>query len=383
LLSKGSLSGEWFGFLEIPKFTARFGLRLTTLGENLRRIPNHRTFIVPFLLPGAMAAIGLVVMSKKLLLFIIGSVLSVLFRGQECFAEPGNHERTSVFDFTAMAVLRPAPDGLQGQSPGSGETPGRHKIPDGWIARKMKKRDPALMVSVEDVLPGSKAKSERILVDVRPRHEFEKTRIPGSINIDLFAIKTKTFIKGQPIVLVAEGYRYRQLEEETRRLRRSGFMVTILDGGLTKWGQTKGHIEGDAFAQRELNRVPPQVFFEERDYDHWVVMDATTAPLQGSGRLIPGSVPLASSTDGKELGRQMKAVIARNKIGPFPLFLIFDECGESYERIERLVLSSGIPDVYFLQGGINGYRSFLEQQASLLDSEDKPVKRVGRCPTCP
>jgi rhodanese-related sulfurtransferase len=322
-------------------------------------------------------------MSRELLPFIIMSVLLVLLRGEASPAEPENHERTSDFNIEAMAVLHPASHRVPDQSPGSGGAPGRNTIPDQWIARKTKKRDPALMVSVEDVLPGSKAISGTVLVDVRTRNEFEKARIPGSLNIDLFAVKTKTFLKGQPIVLVGEGYRYGQLEAETRGLRRAGFTVTILDGGLTKWRQKKGHIEGDAFAQRQLNRVPPQVFFEERDYDHWVFMDATTEPLQGFGRLISGSVPLVSSIDGNELARQMKAILARNTSRPFPLFLIFDERGESYERIERLVSSSGIPDVYFLQGGINGYRSFLQQQASLLDSEDQPGKSVGRCPTCP
>jgi rhodanese-related sulfurtransferase len=285
--------------------------------------------------------------------------------------------------FEAAAGLQSAPAGVRGELTGPGDDPGRNEIPDEWIARKKKKRDPALMVSVEDVLPGSKVKSETILIDVRPRHEFKKMRIPGSINIDLFAIKTKTFLKAQPIVLASEGYRYGQLEEETRRLRHAGFTVAILDGGLTRWRWIKGPLEGDAFAQRELNRVPPQVFFEERDYDHWVVMDATNEPLQWSRRLIPASVPLASSTDAKALAGQMKAILARHKMRPFPLFLIFDERGENYERIEGLVSASGIPHVYFLRGGINGYRAFLEQQASLLQSSGPPEKRAGRCTSCP
>jgi rhodanese-related sulfurtransferase len=269
------------------------------------------------------------------------------------------------------------------QSSGTGAVSGCDKIPDEWIARKLKKRDPSLMISVEDVLPRSKDKPEKLLIDVRPRHDFEKVRIPRSINIDLFAVRTKDFLKAQPIVLVNEGYRYAQIEEETRRLRSSGFTVTILDGGLTNWRHKKGPLEGDDVAQRELNRVPPRVFFEEKDYDHWLVMDATSELQQGCLRLIPTSLSLGLPTHTKELVRQMKAIWERNRIRPFPIILIFDERGKSYERIDRIASSSGLPPVHFLQGGINGYRAFLEQQAILLQHSGLHEKRVGRCTSCP
>nr|WP_320192692.1 transglutaminase domain-containing protein [uncultured Desulfobacter sp.] len=40
----------------------------------------------------------------------------------------------------------------------------------------------------------SKNKEEIILIDVRNHQQFEKFRIPGSINIPIFAIKTKLFL---------------------------------------------------------------------------------------------------------------------------------------------------------------------------------------------
>ncbi len=73
-------------------------------------------------------------------------------------------------------------------------------IPPELILRKLRKRDPAFAISVESVLRKLKKKEKIVLVDVRNREKFEKIRIPGSINIPLFAIKTKTFLKHKPLV---------------------------------------------------------------------------------------------------------------------------------------------------------------------------------------
>jgi hypothetical protein len=83
--------------------------------------------------------------------------------------------------------------------------------------------------------------------------------------VPLFTIKTKGFLKSTPFVLINEGYYYGQLEQECKRLRDPGFTaVWILNGGLNAWRQKGAPLNGDIFAQKELNRMPPQVFFEEK-----------------------------------------------------------------------------------------------------------------------
>jgi rhodanese-related sulfurtransferase len=104
-----------------------------------------------------------------------------------------------------------------------------------FAAMKLGKRNPELAISAESVLQKLKEKREIILIDVRNSKKFEKFRIPGSINIPLFAIKTKTFLKSKPLVLINEGYSYSQLEQECMILRNSGFKASILDGGIYYW----------------------------------------------------------------------------------------------------------------------------------------------------
>ena len=62
-------------------------------------------------------------------------------------------------------------------------------------AEKVKRSSSGCWISVESVLKKLNKEKEIQLVDVRPKSDFEKIRIPSSINIPLFAVKTKAFLK--------------------------------------------------------------------------------------------------------------------------------------------------------------------------------------------
>ena len=79
-------------------------------------------------------------------------------------------------------------------------------IPAELLTGTGKRRNPAFAISAESVLQKMRENQDIVLVDIRRRVEFEKFRIPGSINIPLFAIKTKAFLKSKSLVIVDEGY---------------------------------------------------------------------------------------------------------------------------------------------------------------------------------
>jgi rhodanese-related sulfurtransferase len=151
------------------------------------------------------------------ILGIATAVLFVLVQGSSIAAKQQNSQCLGSFDFGTIS------SDIEKRHTFRGKIRLSSNIPDEWMTRRLKKRDPALVVSAESVLKEPKTKPEAILIDVRPKAEFEKLRIPGSLNIDLFAVKTKTFLQSKPLVLIGEGYRYRELEEETRLLRKAGF----------------------------------------------------------------------------------------------------------------------------------------------------------------
>jgi rhodanese-related sulfurtransferase len=219
---------------------------------------------------------------------------------------------------------------------------------------------PELLISVDSLAIDRKRKKELLLVDIRPAAAFEKLRIPGSLNVPVFAIKTKTFFKKNDLVLVDEGYRYAQIEEECRRLRRSGFRLRTLNGGLSAWNRKGGALEGDDFARKALNRLSPLHFFPEKDTGNWIVLDASEGKQPEFSRLFPRFVSIPYAKDDEIFAARYEALLKREMDRPCVRILVTDERGEHYDRLDRVIGATAFPDVFFLEGGMEGYQKFAE-----------------------
>ncbi|MBN2468906.1 MAG: hypothetical protein JXD19_12230 [Deltaproteobacteria bacterium] len=255
--------------------------------------------------------------------------------------------------------------------------PGSHRA--GVTARKQ--RNPDFAVSVESVLSGRKEKQDIVLVDIRSPEKFEQFSIPGSINIPLFAVKTKAFLKSQLLVLVDEGYRICRLERACGDLRKSGFAVRYLKGGLSSWRDTGAPLTGDVFAQRELNRVPSRIFFEEKECENWLVIDVSRTGAAGK-ELFPRSVSIPYSETG-EFTERLKATIQESHRIPPASVLVVDETGEHCETLERRLKAEGLKSIFFLQGGLEAYETFLKNQAMARKAKGNSKRTIRKCAGCP
>ena len=259
------------------------------------------------------------------------------------------------------------------------ETVPTSTIPDELIARNLKKHDPSLATSVAAVRYKLKRNQPLTLVDVRRREDFERLYIPGSINIALYAVKTKSYLKSVPVVLVNEGFRYAALENECRRLAERGYKVSILDGGLPAWKRQGGQLVGDLFALDGMKSVSSQVFFRAKDYENTLVVDISSQPSEASGRLIPYAkhFPVLDDPDGSMPG--LRRLIKKNKA--FQSVMIFSETGEEYEKAESIMSRMGI-ETYYLQGGLAGYQKYLEGLLLSWKPREGRMKTVSTCKPC-
>ena len=253
------------------------------------------------------------------------------------------------------------------------------KIPEELIARKLKKHDPSLAISAEAVRYKLKRNQKLTLVDVRSREDFERLRIAGSINIPLHAVKTKTYLKSAPVVLVNQGFRYAELVNECRRLAERGFAMSILDGGLPAWKRQGGQLAGDLFALDEMKAVSPQAFFREKDYQNTEVVDISSTRSDVSNRLFPYAKHIPFLDDSDESIPELRRLINKNK--PFQSVIIFNESGEKYERAEKMMIRMGI-ETFNLQGGIAGYQKYLEGLLLSWKPRDSRMKTVSNCKPC-
>jgi len=259
------------------------------------------------------------------------------------------------------------------------ETAAVAAIPNELIARSLKKHDPSLAITVDAVLYKLRQNQNFTLVDVRSRQDFQRLHIPGSVNIALYAVKTKTYLKSTPFVLVNEGFRYAELEDECRRLAGRGFKVSILDGGLPAWQRKGGRLTGDLFAIDEMKSIPAPVFFREKDYENTLVVDISSQPGEASSRLIPYArhIPVLAGNDGS--AAEFRKLVAKNQ--PFQSIIIFNETGEHYATAEKMLNRLGIATVN-LQGGIAGYQKYLEGLLLSWKSRDSRMKTVSNCKPC-
>jgi rhodanese-related sulfurtransferase len=240
----------------------------------------------------------------------------------------------------------------------------------------------SLYISTESVLSMLNKRQEILFVDVRDRGAFDRFRIPGSIHIPLYALKTKPFLKDKLLVLVSEGYPNFALEQTCEGVKVAGFTKTsILSGGLRSWIQKKGPIEGDAFARNELSRVPPKHFYAHKDSPEWLVITVSRSAAGSSQPMIPGALHLPwEEGNPSKFASALKAIINSKARSPLLSVLVCDERGEKYESIDRAVQQEEIRKVFYLKGGMEAYQAFLQQQALLGQPGKEEVKRCVNCP---
>ncbi len=267
------------------------------------------------------------------------------------------------------------------------------EIPAELLTRTLQKRGSELLGSWDSVLKMQKDGKTVIFIDIRPETEFKKFHISHSINIPIFAIKTKNFLKAAELILINEGYNYSQLKQECINLRNAGFKAWIFNGGLNYWRQKVDTLIGNAVDQEDLNKIPPEAFFLERDYEGWILINADDIKAQIADNLIPKAInipfnpiweipgfPLEDERGFLQGGRgprplvrgptktetqflpQFIKEVGKHSNNPAPFILIFNKNGRQYKKIEEAIKKTGIANVFYLKGGLDGYRIYLENK---------------------
>jgi rhodanese-related sulfurtransferase len=273
------------------------------------------------------------------------------------------------FIFLMVALLQATPEPAAAI-----DTATAGKVPEELIEGAPIKPDYSLVVTATELLNKTKHNKGVTLVDIRRPEEFERLRIPGSINVALHALKAKAYLKAQPFVLVSAGLEWRDLEDECRRLQKNGFMPSILFGGLVAWQSQGGPLEGDRLLAASYREIPAHLFFYEKKYENITVFDVSAKPLPDAQKLIHGNVHV------KNIESLVK--LAKQKGLRYRAIVLFNENGELYEKFDAALKKAGISTAFCLKGGINGYRHFLENTTLSWKSKAERVVTLGGCGTC-
>jgi len=244
----------------------------------------------------------------------------------------------------------------------------------GQKLESIKKHNLLLAVSVDSVLHKMKQKRKILIIDVRSLQEYDQVHIPGSMNIALYAIKTKSFLKTTPLVLVNNGYIFGILEDECIKLKEKGFNVSILWGGLNAWKEKGLDFEGDVFAVKELNRVSSRDFFHEKEFEEIIILDVSSKEIPESNQPSFDVKHLSDLTE-----KSLHNALNEADPGKFYSVLIFNENGQGYDKVEKMIKNAGIKNIFYLSGGVNGYRRFINDLSLLRVPHSDRVKVGDKC----
>ncbi|MCP4671588.1 MAG: hypothetical protein GY857_09800 [Desulfobacula sp.] len=249
-------------------------------------------------------------------------------------------------------------------------------------ADDLKRYDASLIISATTIMQKIKQKNSIFLVDIRHKTQFSKFKIPGSINIPLFFIKTRQFLKTKPIALIYKGFGYYEIENEIKNLNKKGFDIKILQGGLAAWKHKGGSIVGDPFSQKELNRMPVKDFFMEKEYEERIIINACTKPSEKIKKLIPKAIHIPTLKNNLTTNDFIKKSLSIQKNNPLTTVIIFNETGQDYSTLEKDINKTFEHKVFYLKGGIKAYQSFMDNQKLANRPKSQRTREVGHCEPC-
>ncbi len=213
-----------------------------------------------------------------------------------------------------------------------------------------------------------------IPVDTRSKEEFEKARIPGSLHMELYSIKTKGFLKEKDIVIVDDGFRLEAPLSECMRLKKeAGFKsVRVLYGGIQAWMDAGGKIEGtNACTPAKHTFKEPLLLYEERDMADWVVLDLF-GEKERIKRLFPkwSVVTIPSAKDRNKIEKSLKKAInsTRKKKGDLVRYLVFLNGTDAKDILSKV---DGDHLVFAYEGTLSSYESFLKKQTQILKAKSE------------
>ena len=257
------------------------------------------------------------------------------------------------------------------------EKPGSSHTESEIVKRQL---DQGLFISPRDLRKRMKDGLETVLIDVRNSEAFDSYRIPGSINLPLYAVKTKSVLKAKYCVLFNDGYSNHSLIKACNNLKGLGFQTVILYGGLTAWYRDTGKIEGDYFEQIKMNKVPPRAMFVERGYDNWMVVNISVNKDQVLEGLFPSIYHIPYSENQDAFNGKIRKLLAGQYKGRFLSLLLYNEDGNRYDHIEKEL--TGVQNLFFLKGGAEGYERFLTEKALISNRGTRKVSTTRECTTC-
>ncbi|PUB87477.1 MAG: hypothetical protein DBP00_09000 [gamma proteobacterium symbiont of Ctena orbiculata] len=206
-----------------------------------------------------------------------------------------------------------------------------------------------------------------LLIDVRDAKAFDRNKIPGSINLPLYTLKFKKSLLNRKIVLLNKGVHLSVLEKSCLELKALGFKrISVMHDGLKAWNDAGYPFTGATLTRLGFSELTPSEFVSVINERDWAFIDLDHSSKELPNLLSPPSV-IEYSEDFAVLRGKMDAFKAARKPGVLTGFLVVSQDGTSNRTIKRRLLDFGIKDVYYLSGGVSGFKRYMQEHVTRIE----------------
>ncbi|WP_342631028.1 rhodanese-like domain-containing protein [Marinobacter alkaliphilus] len=165
-----------------------------------------------------------------------------------------------------------------------------------------------------------------LIVDVRPSQQFQKARIPRSINLTELELFTAQALRARPILVVDKGFSRTALAQMCAKAKAEGFTrFKILLGGVAAWHASGKPLEGLPEYFPELSSIGPNEFLIELRQNRASVL-ATDVHIDYLGEISPPDLLISKFDPEGVLDRQLLSHLRRTGTGErYPVVLILGD----------------------------------------------------------
>lgn len=259
----------------------------------------------------------------------------------------------------------------------------------------------------------SKELRELKIVDTRSAYKFQLGHIPNSLNMPIHRIRSSSFLKNKDIVIVDNGHASESLMGEVKWLRENGFKsVKVLEGGIRSWKNVRGKLNGVDLKSPSLASLSPVQVREVLGRKDWNIVyigakrvkKVSVNPEQEFSKEIKQITYRHDKKSKKAFLKELEKAFGTEGSGKGegvgnirPKLLIASLQGENYQLLERDLGNFNQADVFYLDGGLLGYREYFKKQnkkgvsqrvvldegSSSYSRSNFQIRKPAGCASCP
>lgn len=232
-------------------------------------------------------------------------------------------------------------------------------------------RDMSVYISAPQLFERMTQQPEGILVDVRDNRSYTDAYIPDSLNIPLYALRSKAFLRNKPVILLDEAWNEKRLEEACQQLTDAGFQsVSVLYGGLAAWQHHGGSIKGQSSAIGRLKWLPAQALLEVEKLNDWIVI--AMIPDSADGHITHGAQAtniLVRAGDRNGIDHVKKILVDRKG---YSSILMVTPKGDDYDDMAEMLALSNEP-VFYLSGGWDAFVEYRQMMTVIQQRKTETI----------